>query len=75
MDGEPVQLWVYDLSGGMAALYSQMLLGRRVRCQLTEWAAGLPAASERGAAGRPALAQALQCALSRQAVPQLLLGA
>jgi hypothetical protein len=29
-EGEPVQLYVYDLSGGMARAFSQMLLGRTV---------------------------------------------
>lgn len=30
-EGEAVQLFVYDLSGGMARAFSQMLLGRTVR--------------------------------------------
>ncbi|PRW45331.1 deSI [Chlorella sorokiniana] len=29
-EGEPVQLFVYDLSGGMARAFSQMLLGRTI---------------------------------------------
>lgn len=29
-EGDPVQLFVYDLSGGMARTFSQMLLGRTV---------------------------------------------
>lgn len=29
-EGEPVQLFVYDLSGGMARAFSQVLLGRTV---------------------------------------------
>ena len=32
-EGEAVQLFVYDLSGGMARAFSQMLLGRTVRTQ------------------------------------------
>ncbi|KAL4444688.1 hypothetical protein ABPG77_002505 [Micractinium sp. CCAP 211/92] len=29
-DGDLVQLWIYDLSGGLARMYSQMLLGRQI---------------------------------------------
>lgn len=28
-EGDLVQLWIYDLSGGLARMYSQMLLGRQ----------------------------------------------
>lgn len=35
-EGEAVQLFVYDLSGGMARAFSQMLLGRTVRRMATE---------------------------------------
>jgi hypothetical protein len=30
MEGELVELYVYDISGGMARTFSQMLLGKQV---------------------------------------------
>ena len=33
--GELVQLYIYDLSGGMARTFSQMLLGRQVRGRMS----------------------------------------
>ena len=35
--GELVQLYIYDLSGGMARTFSQMLLGRQVRGRKKMW--------------------------------------